>query len=76
MSLVLRFVAAASLALAAALLPAAAWPQATTPHMAQLLFVQNASTVELGAGNRTLTLKNLSPTTLFFSDRPVRIAGH
>jgi hypothetical protein len=23
-----------------------------------------------------LTLKGVSPTTLFFSDRPVRIAGH
>jgi hypothetical protein len=44
--------------------------------MAQLLFVQGATGVELGAGGRTLTLKGLSPTTLFFSDRPVRIAGH
>jgi hypothetical protein len=44
--------------------------------MAQLLFVQNARGVEVGAGGRTLTLKGLSPTTLFFSDRPVRIAGH
>lgn len=25
---------------------------------------------------RTLTLKGLSPTTTFFSDRPTRIAGH
>ena len=46
------------------------------PHIAQLLFVQNATGVELGAGGRSLTLKGLSPTTLFFSDRPVRIAGH
>ena len=46
------------------------------PQMAQLLFVQNAAGVEIGAGGKTLTLKNLSPTTLFFSDRPVRIAGH
>jgi len=46
------------------------------PVMAQLLFVQNAHGVELAADGRTLTLKGLSPTTLFFSDRPVRIAGH
>ena len=49
---------------------------AAAPVMAQLLFVQNAQGVELGADGRTLTLKGLSPTTLFFSDRPVRIAGH
>ena len=49
---------------------------AAAPVMAQLLFVQNAQGVEVGAGGRTITLKGLSPTTLFFSDRPVRIAGH
>jgi hypothetical protein len=49
---------------------------AAAPMMAQLLFVQNAQGVELAADGRTLTLKGLSPTTLFFSDRPVRIAGH
>jgi hypothetical protein len=49
---------------------------AATPVMAQLLFVQNAHGFEVAADGRTLTLKSLSPTTLFFSDRPVRIAGH
>ena len=49
---------------------------AAAPVMAQLLFVQNAHGVEVGAGGRSLTLKGMSPTTLFFSDRPVRIAGH
>jgi hypothetical protein len=49
---------------------------AAAPVMAQLLFVQNAASVEVGAGGRTLTLKGVAPTTLFFSDRPVRIAGH
>jgi hypothetical protein len=49
---------------------------AAAPVMAQLLFVQNAQGFEVAAGGRTLTLKGLSPTTLFFSDRPVRIAGH
>ena len=49
---------------------------AAVPVMAQLLFVQNAQGVDVTADGRTLTLKGLSPTTLFFSDRPVRIAGH
>jgi hypothetical protein len=63
----------------ALLLPSAARAvevPAAAPMMAQLLFVQNAAGVEIGAGGKTLTLKNFSPTTLFFSDRPVRIAGH
>jgi len=49
---------------------------AAVPVIAQLLFVQNAQGVDVAADGRTLTLKGLSPTTLFFSDRPVRIAGH
>jgi len=49
---------------------------AAIPVMAQLLFVQNAHGVAISADGKTLTLKGLSPATLFFSDRPVRIAGH
>jgi hypothetical protein len=80
-TLVRSILAASALALgaAAALLPTAAQAMevpAAAPSMAQLLFVQNATGVEIGAGGKTLTLKNFSPTTLFFSDRPVRIAGH
>jgi hypothetical protein len=44
------------------------------PIMVQLLFVQNAKAVVFEKG--TLTLKGVSPMTVFFSDRPVRIAGH
>jgi hypothetical protein len=40
----------------------------------QMLFVQNAQHAELNNGK--LILKGISPTTLFFSDRPDRIAGH
>jgi hypothetical protein len=73
--------AASMLALGAAVafLPRAAQAvevPAAAPMMAQLLFVQNAAGVEVGPGGKTLTLKGVSPTTLFFSDRPVRIAGH
>jgi hypothetical protein len=73
-----RMLAASTLALAGLLAPAALAVEtpAAAPTMAQLLFVQNATGVEIGAGGKTLTLKNFSPTTLFFSDRPVRIAGH
>ena len=41
---------------------------AAAPVMAQLLFVQNAAGVEIGAGGKTLTLKNFStPSTDHFS---------
>ena len=40
----------------------------------QLLFVQNAKDVVVKDGR--LTLVGVSPTTIFFSDRPDRIAGH
>ncbi len=38
------------------------------------LFVQTAESVTLKEG--VLTLYGITPTTLFFSDRPERIAGH
>ena len=44
------------------------------PIVVQALFVQNARAVVFDQG--TLTLKGVSPMTVFFSDRPVRIAGH
>lgn len=44
------------------------------PLTVQLLFVQNAKAVVFDKGS--VTLKGVSPMTLFFSDRPVRIAGH
>lgn len=40
----------------------------------QLLFVQNARDVVLNNGR--LTLVGVNPITIFFSDRPKRIAGH
>jgi hypothetical protein len=44
------------------------------PLMVPVLFVQNAKAVVFDKG--TLTLISVSPMTVFFSDRPVRIAGH
>ena len=40
----------------------------------EFMFVQNALGATFSDG--TLTLKDISPTTIFFSDRPDRIAGH
>jgi hypothetical protein len=40
----------------------------------QLMFVQTAQGLE--ADGKTLRLVNVSQQTLYFSDRPVRIAGH
>ncbi len=42
----------------------------------ELLLVQNSKSVVINKDKNTLTLKGVSPTTLFFSDRPVRMAGH
>lgn len=39
-----------------------------------MLFVQSAKGASLDGGK--LTLKGVSPTTVYFSDRPNRIAGH
>jgi hypothetical protein len=41
---------------------------------ADFLFVQNAKGISYEGGK--LTLKGISPTTVMFSDRPDRIAGH
>jgi hypothetical protein len=70
--------ALASLALAATLLPATGVAQTASvgkPPDIQLLFVQSAKSATLSKDGR-LTLKGVSPTTLYFSDRPTRIAGH
>ena len=40
----------------------------------QMLFVQSAQSAAISNGKLTLT--GISPTTVFFSDRPKRIAGH
>lgn len=45
-----------------------------TLEEAQLLFVQTSKDVALE--NSKMTLKGIGPTTIFFSDRPKRIAGH
>ena len=48
---------------------------ATSPE-AQLMFVQSAEDVAVDPTTKTLRLVKVSQHTLYFSDRPVRIAGH
>jgi hypothetical protein len=58
---------------AALAITAAAPTLATNQQAPRFLYVQNAGSMTLSEG--TLTLTNVAPTTLFFSDRPRRIAG-
>ena len=58
--------------------PAAAKPAAEKSVMQeiQLLFVQNSTGMQYDKAKGTLRLKNIGHSTLFFTDRPVRMAGH
>ena len=49
---------------------------AATPSQekVQLMFVQTAESLK--ADDKTLRLVNVGQQTLYFSDRPVRVAGH
>jgi hypothetical protein len=62
---------AASLASMAAMLPN---PAAAAGAKMQLMFVQSADSLE--ADDKTLRLVNVSQQAIWFSDRPVRQAGH
>jgi hypothetical protein len=72
-----RHVLAAGAGLAATLVAArAARAQTTGDAQADFLFVQTASAMAFDANRNRLTLNGVSPVTLFFSDRPERIAGN
>jgi hypothetical protein len=67
--------------MAAAALVAAATP--LRPALAQgaakeadFLFVQNARSMTYDKGTGKMTLRGISPVTIFFTDRPERIAGN
>jgi hypothetical protein len=64
------FITTAALAATAATLPSAF----AQTKQADFLFVQNAGSMTFKNGK--LTLKDVSPVTIFFSDRPDRIAGN
>jgi hypothetical protein len=66
----------ASAALAAAAIPLSALlsPAHAADAKVQLMFVQSAES--FNADDKTLRLVNVSPQTIWFTDRPVRQAGH
>ena len=68
--------AAALMALAVPLQPAMAEAAVATTKQADFLFVQTARGVSFDKATSKLTLRDVSPITLFFSDRPDRIAGN
>jgi len=49
-------------------------PAAAVESKAQLMFVQSAESLK--ADGKTLRLVNVSPQTIWFTDRPIREAGH
>jgi len=44
--------------------------------MADFLFVQSAKSMKFDSATNKLTLEDVSPVTVFFTDRPERIAGN
>jgi hypothetical protein len=68
--------AAVLLALTSLPQPGFAQSPAAGDQQIQLLFVQNGTGIVFDPAKGTLRLKNVTPSTLFFSDRPVRLAGH
>lgn len=62
--------------LAAALAAAGAVSAETSSEEPDFLFVQTAKGMTYDAAAKRLTLTGVSPVTLFFSDRPERIAGN
>lgn len=66
-------------ALTASLAPLWAALGQSTPEKtgtADFLFVQTAKSMSFDSATKKLTLNDVSPVTLFFSDRPERIAGN
>jgi hypothetical protein len=69
-----KFLTAAALAVVAAPLTSNLPVAHAEQEKAQLMFVQTAE--DLKVDDKTLRLVNVGQQTLYFSDRPVRIAGH
>lgn len=65
--------AAAVLVSAAPLLAATPAAKPTEP---QLMFVQLSASMVSDPATKTLRLVNVNPQSLYFADRPVRLAGH
>ena len=70
------FIAAALAVPALPLASAAAQTSQEQAKQADFLFVQTAKSMSFDKSTNKLTLEGVSSTTLFFSDRPERIAGN
>lgn len=75
--------AAALLAIAGSGIPHAASaqntvspPKVSANQKVQLMFVQTAEDLKVDPAAKTLRLVNINPQTIYFSDRPQRIAGN
>jgi hypothetical protein len=71
------------IATAAVAAPSLAWlksalaqPTPEAPKEADFLFVQSAKGMTFDKAKNTLTLTGVSPVTIYFTDRPERIAGN
>ena len=72
------FVASVALAASSLALAQSAKAQTTQdkPKMADFLFVQTSKGMKFDKATSKLTLTDVAPTTLFFTDRPERLAGN
>jgi hypothetical protein len=64
------------LAIATLSMAAAATTSKTSAESPQLMFVQSAEDLKVDPAKSTFRLVKVNQQTLYFSDRPVRIAGH
>jgi hypothetical protein len=69
-------VATAAASSLAALKSALAQPTPQAPGEADFLFVQGSKGMTFDKANNKFTLTGVSPVTVFFTDRPERIAGN
>ncbi|HEY4934638.1 MAG TPA: hypothetical protein VII23_23985 [Terriglobales bacterium] len=72
----LNYTLAAFLFAAAMLSTAAAQITPSASSKTQLMFVQSAEDLKVDAAKNSFRLVNVNQQTLYFSDRPQRIAGH
>ena len=66
----------AAIMLSMAVCAAVSTGSAATSETPQYMFVQIAENVKVDVAAKTFRLVNVNQQTLYFSDRPVRIAGH
>ena len=72
----LNYILAVALFTAAMLSTAASQTAPSASSKTQLMFVQSAEDLKVDAAKNTFRLVKVNQQTLYFSDRPERIAGH